>query len=78
MRANTMLALAAILGGQGVPLPMFGRRTISDELGIDLETEYHLIQAKKSRLSRRDRERVVYTYEARLRTSGAQGKEGAT
>jgi len=34
-----------------------------DELnGIDIEREYHLIQQKKSRLSKRLRDRVIYLY----------------
>lgn len=73
--------LAAFLGEASVYYPQgsgpFQRRSLSEELGIDLEAEYQLIQAKKSKLSRRDSERVVYAYEAKLRASGAQGKEGA-
>jgi len=58
MRGNALMMLAAIMAEgsfgyadfPGIPMR---RRTISDELGIDLETEYRLIQAKRSKLSHR-------------------------
>ncbi len=54
--AHTLKLLLAMSG--------FKQSTPADKLaGIDIEAEYKLIQKKKSRLSRRLRDLVVYRYE---------------
>lgn len=62
---------------------MFGERELSKMFKMDdpvvldwheIETEYNLIQQKKSALSRKDREQVVHLWEKRV-SDGFTNKE---
>ena len=58
MHYGMFMSMVAAMGSMNS-----GRRRCVDELeGVDIEAEYALIQQKKSRLSRRLRERVCYIY----------------
>lgn len=59
----TAIAMAASMGGNSWGLPYPRARAQRDELeGVDIAAEYKLVQQKKSQLSRRLRDEVIFRY----------------